>query len=372
MTAENNPFVKRQQKLSALLQRSGLDALVLNPGPSLTYMTGLDFHLMERPVVGVFTVEKPPLLILPELETQKVTKLDYPIEYSVFGEDPATWPGIYSQAFQNFTGAKIGIEYIQLRLLEYRLLQTVLPDAMFVDAAETVGHLRMYKDETEIALMQRAVNIAQQALLATLPLIKVGMTEQEVASELVMQLLRNGSEGDFPFLPIVSTGPNGANPHATPSTRKLAAGDLLVIDYGARHNGYISDITRTFGIAEVSQDQEKIHKIVQQANTAARGLARPGISCSDVDDAARQVIEQAGYGELFTHRTGHGIGMEPHEGPYMRAGNPLLLEKGMTFTIEPGIYLPNEFGVRIEDNVVITEDGLHSLSTLPRELQIVG
>jgi Xaa-Pro dipeptidase len=241
-----------------------------------------------------------------------------------------------------------------------------------VDATEVVAQLRMYKDQTELDQMQTAVDIAEKALLAALPLVKIGMTEKELASELVMQLLRHGSEAELPFQPIVSTGPNGANPHAVPSERKLTAGDLVVIDYGARHNGYISDITRTFGIAEASPEQQKVHQVVQQANAAGRAAGKPGLPCSDVDQAARVVIEQAGYGEFFTHRTGHGIGMEAHEGPYIRDGNPMILEPGMTFTVEPGIYLPERFGVRIEDNMVVTDDGLHSLTRLQRELQIIG
>jgi Xaa-Pro dipeptidase len=372
MTADNNLFFQRQQKLSACLQQFGLDALVLNPGSSIKYLTGLDFHLMERPVIGVFTADAPPRIILPELETQKLKGLAYPVVYTTFGEDPTTWADIFTQALKDVPSTKVGVEHNQLRLLEYRLLQAALPEADFVDAGDTVAQLRMYKDQSEIALMQTAVDIAQDALKATLPLIKIGMTEKEVASELIMQLLRHGSDGELPFQPIVSTGPNGANPHATPSERKLAAGDLLVIDYSAGHKGYVSDITRTFGIAEVSPEQEKVHKTVQQANAAGREIAKPGLPCSYVDQATRQVIEQDGYGELFTHRTGHGIGMEPHEGPYIRAGNQLQLDTGMTFTIEPGIYLPEQFGVRIEDNVVITEDGLHSLTTLPRELRIIG
>jgi Xaa-Pro dipeptidase len=372
MTSDHTPFVQRQQKLSAVLQHAGLDALVLNPGPSLTYLTGLHFHLMERPVIGVFTANSAPLIILPELETQKLTSLDYDVESTSYGEDPATWPGIFSDALKAIPSTKIGVEHNQIRLLEYRLLQPALPDASFTDATETVSKLRMFKDQSEVAIMQTAVNIAQQALEATLPMIKVGMTEKEVASEIIIQLLRHGSEGELPFQPIVSTGPNGANPHATPTERKLAAGDLLVIDYGAAHQGYISDITRTFGIVEVSPEQEKVHQIVQQANAAGREIAKPGLPCSYVDQATRQVIEQAGYGEFFTHRTGHGIGMEPHEGPYIREGNSLQLDTGMAFTIEPGIYIPDQFGVRIEDNVVITKDGLHSLTTLPRELKIIG
>jgi Xaa-Pro dipeptidase len=216
------------------------------------------------------------------------------------------------------------------------------------------------------------VKIAQGALEAVIPEIKIGMTERELASELVMQLLRYGSESELPFAPIVSGGPNSANPHASPTERKLQAGDLLVVDWGAAHNGYISDLTRTFAVGEVDEEYKKIHKIVQDANAAGRTAAKPGVPCADVDKAARDVIEKSGYGKYFTHRTGHGIGMEGHEDPYMRGDNMQILEPGMAFTVEPGIYLPDRNGVRIEDNVVITETGADVLSDMPREIRVVG
>jgi Xaa-Pro dipeptidase len=372
MTQAENPIVKRQEKLAEILRQAGLDALILNPGPSLGYLTGIGFHLMERPVLGVFSPEQPVKIILPELETQKMVGLPFESSHTSYGEDPATWPGIFQQAVKHLAGRKIGVENNQMRLLEFRLLEAALPENVFRDAGDVVAKLRMYKDQTELEHMQKAVDIAEKALLAALPLVKVGMTEKELASELVMQLLRHGSGAELPFQPIVSTGPNGANPHAVPTEKKLAAGDLLVIDYGARHNGYISDITRTFAVVEASSEQQQVHQIVQQANAAGREIGKQGLPCSDIDRAAREVIEQAGYGEFFTHRTGHGIGLEAHEGPYIRDGNPRLLEPGMTFTIEPGIYLPERFGVRIEDNMVVSEDGLKSLTTLPRQLQMIG
>ena len=144
----------------------------------------------------------------------------------------------------------------------------------------------------------------------------------------------------MPFAPIVSGGPNAANPHAGPSERKLQAGDLLVVDWGAAYDGYISDLTRTFAVGEVDDEYKKIHTIVQAANAAGRAAGKPGVPCANVDKAARDVIENAGYGKYFTHRTGHGIGMEGHEEPYMRGDNMQLLEPGMAFTVEPGIYLP--------------------------------
>ena len=220
--------------------------------------------------------------------------------------------------------------------------------------------------------MRGAVKIAQDALEATLPQIKIGMTEKELSSELVVQLLKHGSEPEMPFAPIVSGGPNAANPHASPTERKLQAGDLLVVDWGATYDSYISDLTRTFAVGEVDEEYQKIHRIVQESNAAGRAAAQPGVPCANVDKAARDVIQKAGYGVYFTHRTGHGIGMEGHEEPYMRGDNMQLLEPGMAFTVEPGIYLPDRNGVRIEDNVVITETGADVLSGMPREIRVVG
>jgi Xaa-Pro dipeptidase len=259
-----------------------------------------------------------------------------------------------------------------MRLLEFGHIRAGAPEADFPDASDMVSRLRVRKDVEEITAMRQAVQIAQFSLEATIPLIKKGITEKEVAGELVVQLLRHGSQSGVPFTPIVSAGPNGANPHATPSDRKLQPGDLLVVDWGAAVNGYVSDLTRTFAVGEVDAEYQKIHKIVQEANIAGRAAARPGVPCANVDLAARTVIEQAGYGQYFTHRTGHGIGMEGHEDPYMRGDNMQLLEPGMAFTVEPGIYLPGRNGARIEDDVVITEDGAESLSDMPREIRVVG
>jgi Xaa-Pro dipeptidase len=365
-------LIERQKKLSAVMQTSGLDAIALNPGPSLTYLTGLHFHLSERPVVGLFSPSLPPRLVLPELEAAKLAGLAYDLDAFTYGEDPQSWPQRFAAALAGTGCDRIGMEDGSMRLLEYRLLQQALPSASLIDASATIASLRMFKDEIEIAAMQKAAEVAETALQALLPQVRIGMSELEISGRLLIEILRAGSLGELPFQPIVSTGPNGANPHATPSSRPLQNGDLLVIDFGASHQGYFSDITRTFAVGSFSKDQKAVYDTVLAANQAAHTLARQGISCSSVDQAARDVIEQAGFGEYFIHRTGHGLGMQGHEPPYIRAGNPMLLETGMTFTIEPGIYLPEQFGVRIEDDVVVTPDGLHSLTTFPRELQVIG
>jgi len=364
----------RFDQLNASLRTSDLDAVILNPGPTLTHLTGLHFHLMERPVVLLFAKDQDPAIVLPELELQKVASLPYKLQVFPYPENPSEWDNAFRKAAQvlGLDGKRIGVEPRQLRLLEFRHVKTGAPEADYPDASEVLSSLRLRKDQAEVEAMRRAVKIAQDALEATIPLIKIGMTEKELASELVVQLLRQGSEPEMPFAPIISGGPNAANPHASPSERKLQVGDLLVVDWGATYDGYISDLTRTFAVREVDDEYKKIHQIVQEANAAGRAAGKPGVPCANVDKAARDVIEKAGYGMYFTHRTGHGIGMEGHEEPYMRGDNMQLLEPGMAFTVEPGIYLPNRNGVRIEDNVVITETGADVLSDMPREIRVVG
>ena len=364
----------RFEKLNASLRTSDLDAVILNPGPTLTHLTGLRFHLMERPVVLMLAKDQVPVIVLPELELQKVASLPYDLQVFAYPENPSEWGEVFRKAAQRLglDGKRIGVEPRQLRLLEFRYVRDGAPEAEYPDASYVLSELRLRKDKSEVEAMRKAVRIAQDALEATIPSFKIEMTEKALAAELVTQLLKHGSDPELPFAPIVSAGPNAANPHASPSDRKLQAGDLLVVDWGAAYEGYISDLTRTFAVGEVDKEYGKIHKIVQEANAAGRAAAKPGVPCAAVDKAARDVIEQAGYGEYFTHRTGHGIGMEGHEEPYMRGDNMQLLEPGMAFTVEPGIYLPNRNGVRIEDNVVVTETGADVLSDMPREIRIVG
>ena len=360
--------------LSKSLLAAGLDALALTPGPSLVYLTGLHFHLMERPVLAFFTANSAPVLVLPELEMLKMKDLPFEVKPFPYGENPDDWDRVLLNAGRSLglEGKRIGIEPLHMRVLEFRKVQIIAGGTECPDATQVVGQLRLHKDADEVAAMRSAVKVAQAALAATIPTIKIGMTEKEIAAELVVQLLRHGSQPEMPFAPIVSSGPNSANPHAEPSDRNLRLGDLLVVDWGARVDGYISDLTRTFAIGKVDEEYRKIHQVVLEANAAGRAAALPGVPCALVDRTARNVIEKAGYGKYFTHRTGHGIGMEAHEDPYMRGDNMQLLEPGMAFTVEPGIYLPDRNGVRIEDNMVITESGAECLNDMKRELREVG
>jgi len=364
----------RINHLQQLMNQHKLDTIAINPGPTLTYLTGLHFHLMERPTVLLFQKGRQPLLILPELELPKIAEARIYLQTIPYGDDPSTWQEAFRKAFKHFDleGAKIGLEPTRFRYLEISYLQMAAPTASFVNAEQLFGQLRIQKDDEEINEMHRAIQIAQQALKATLPMIKAGISELEIAAELSINLLRKGSDSELPFQPIVSSGPNSANPHAAPSSRRLEAGDLLVIDWGARSNGYCSDLTRTFGIQHLDSEFVEIFTAVLNSNAAGRNAGKPGAPAGEVDKAARAVIESAGYGKFFTHRTGHGLGLEDHETPYIFSENSLLLTEGMTYTVEPGIYLPDRGGVRIEDNMVVTAEGSETLSDFPRELTLLS
>jgi Xaa-Pro dipeptidase len=364
-----------QQRLARLqegLAKCGLAALALNAGPSLGYLTGLHFHLSERPVLLLATPRGKPLLILPELEAGKLAASSGTFVAHTYGEDPATWGKAFAEALADLAldGGKIGVEPRQMRLLEYEFFRSA--GAEIVDGSSLLAALRARKDAAEIAALRQAVRIAEEALIATLPQLKIGLTEKEIATELLLQLFRHGSESSLPFPPIVSAGPNAANPHARPSNRPLAEGDLLVVDWGASFAGYFSDLTRTFAVGRVDAEARAIHQAVLDANRAGRLAGGPGVACAAVDRAARCCIEAAGYGPYFIHRTGHGLGIECHEEPYIRGDNQQLLAPGMVYTVEPGVYLPGRNGVRLEDDVLITASGAETLSGLGRELVTVG
>ncbi len=367
-------YADRAKTLLDAISEKELDAFAIIPSPTLFYLTGLSFHLMERPVVAIFHPAHQPILILPKLELSKAEGSPIDFGFYAYEEDETSRTSAFERAASALgkNRLRIGIEPLQMRAFELDLLKSVLPESTFIPSSEVTSQLRIIKDEGEIEAMRNAVSIAESAMENSLPLIRIGMTERELAAELMVQLLQCGSEPELPFSPIVASGPNSALPHAVPSERTLQQGDLLIIDWGARVEGYVSDLTRTFAIGEIEQALAQIYQVVKAANAAGFKAIRPGISCSEIDQAARSEIASAGFGKYFIHRTGHGIGLETHEGPYIREGNHELLVPGMTFTVEPGIYLPNKGGVRIEDNVLITHDGVESLSTFARELETIS
>ena len=364
----------RLEALIAQAEDHGLDFLALVPGPTLFHATGLTYFLSERPIVALLPVDAAPAVVVPEFEAGKARSLGYQT-FTYLDEDGPALAFHEACATLEVSNARIGVESLRMRLMEARLLERYAPEVEIVHADEIFGDVRMCKDESEIAAMRKAISVAESAFLSWLDELVVGMTEREASARLVGAILGSGADG-LAFGPIIAGGPNGGLPHATPGDRPFQAGDWVVVDWGARIDGYVSDLTRmlVFGkliIDTPGRDMVDIHRIVQAANQAGRSAVSPGIDAEQVDAAAREVIVQAGFGERFTHRCGHGLGLESHEPPYMVQGNMLKLRSGMTFTVEPGIYIEGVGGVRIEDNVVVTDQGSETLTTLSREPYII-
>jgi len=360
-----------RHNLAEKLSAHKLDMLAVIPGATMRHLTGLNFHLMERPTIAFFSKTEKPALLAPEFECSQVKN---PTAWQLFPwRDEEGVEGALAQcaAALKLDEQRIGVETLSMRVKEFRLLTFFAPQARIESADALIEALRVIKTPAEIENIQASVMMAERVLRDTLPLIKIGMTEKELAAELLLQLLRAGS-GTLPFDPLVQTGLTASSPHGAAGERTLTAGDLLVIDFCGRIDGYVSDITRTFAVGEILPKAQEIHQWVEKANAAGRALAAPGVSCEAVDRATRAVIEDGGYGKYFSHRTGHGIGLDAHEAPFIVKGNAKLLQTGMAFTIEPGIYLPNFGGVRIEDDMIITETGARSLSTFERTLMVVG
>ena len=368
---------ERKSRLATAATSAGLDGLLVNPGPTLTYLTGLDFHLMERPVVLFVNGQGDAAIVVPALELQKLDDLPFAAQAFSYDERTDTWPDAFGKAMESvgLLGAKIGGEARALRLLELEMVRQASQRrgiaTQVVPADGVVGEMRSRKDEAEVALIERAVRVAERAVSDALGMLEYGHTEQQLAQSLILNLLEGGSSLHLPFSPIVSFGENSANPHASPSQRALRRGDLILIDWGARIDGYVSDMTRVFAAGEVPDEVARIAEIVDDANAAGRAASVSGATAADVDRATRSVIERAGYGDQFVHRTGHGMGLEAHEEPYIRAGNDVPLLPGHCFTIEPGIYVSGLGGVRIEDDMIMEADGARSLTSLQRGLQTI-
>ena len=368
---EEQIYRSRLEALQRLQAANGVACVALVPGANLRYFAGLAMHLSERPTVAFLPAVGAPAVVIPGLEAPAArAHLANDVRLFTYRDEEG-----HEQAFHQvaaelaLAGQTIGVEYLAMRLLEMRRIEQAAPGCQIVATEPWLPQLRMKKDSVELGYMRRAVGIAERALQRLLDerAIRPGRTERQVAADLQIALLQEGGQEEA-FAPIVVAGPNTAAPHAGPSDRPLEEGDLVILDWGATDQGYRSDITRTFVLGIPSAEMERIYDTVLAANQAGRLAARPGMPAQEVDRVARRSIALAGYGDYFLHRTGHGLGLETHEPPYVVEGNLDLLEPGMTFTVEPGIYVSGLGGVRIEDDVVITPDGAETLTTLPREL----
>lgn len=246
---------------------------------------------------------------------------------------------------------------------------TELSDVQLTDADDPIGRLRMVKDESEMSAIREAVRIADQAYKDISSFVEPGMTEHEVATELDCFMRKAGAEKEA-FDALVASGPRSALPHGKPTERRISAGELILLDFGAKWHGYHSDITRTVVLGKADSRQREIYDIVLEAQAAGIAAVRPGIAGGEVDAAARKIIENKGYGEYFGHGLGHGLGLDIHDGRILAKNSEIILQAGMVVTVEPGIYIPGWGGIRIEDDVVVTESGSEVLTTSPRTIEL--
>jgi Xaa-Pro aminopeptidase len=357
--------VTRIERAAAAAADVGLTGLLAAPGPDLLYLTGYTpTAVTERLTLLVVAAGRDPVLVLPGFERADAGDADVEFLEWSDGEDPYAAAASLLQP-----GGRYAISDA-CWALHALALQDAAPAAAFASMTAALPLLRAVKDADELARMAAAGAAADATFADILRVPFAGRRERDVAADLARLLVEHGhASADFT---IVGSGPNGANPHHGAGERVIAAGDAVVLDFGGTFDGYGSDTTRTVHVGEPSAEHLRVHEVVRAAQQAGFEAVRPGSACQDVDRAARAVIEEAGYGELFTHRTGHGIGVTVHEPPYIVEGETQPLVAGMCFSIEPGIYVPGEFGVRIEDIVAVTADGGRRLNDSPREPQVVG
>ncbi|SDT74038.1 Xaa-Pro aminopeptidase [Streptomyces sp. TLI_053] len=367
-TAED--YRTRLDRATAAATAAGLAGLVVAPGPDLVHLTGYrPTAVTERLTALVLTAGREPVLIVPALERPDAERAEGAPAVRLLdwtdGQDP------YATAVPLLDPAgRYGVSdnTWAMHLLG---LQSALPGAGWTSLTETLPMLRAVKGPDELERLAAAGGAADAAYRGILEVEFAGRRETDVAADLSALLIQYGhSQVDFT---VVGSGPNGANPHHEAGERIIEAGDTVVLDFGGLKDGYGSDTTRTVHVGtDVPDEVRKVHDVVRQAQQTAFEAVRPGVACQEIDRIARRVITEAGYGDYFIHRTGHGIGITTHEPPYLVEGEQQPLVPGMCFSIEPGVYLPGRFGVRIEDIVTVTEQGGRRFNNTPHELGIVS
>ncbi|MBC6450642.1 M24 family metallopeptidase [Actinokineospora xionganensis] len=359
----------RLDKARAAAAAVGVDALVIAPGTDLAYLLGATGSSFERLSCLVVTPGEA-VLVVPKLEAPgyadaPADALGVRVATWVDGEDPyALVAGLLGDAGQVAVGDV-------LPALHVLALRDALPGARQVLAGPVVGELRMRKDAAEVDALRKAGAAIDRVHARMGEWLRAGRTEREVGADIAAAIIEEGHVA-AEFV-IVGSGPNGASPHHDLSDRVIEAGDVVVVDIGGPiAEGYNSDSTRTYAVGEPRDaDVRETYAVLQRAQRAAVEFIRPGVTAEQVDAVCREIIAGAGFGEFFIHRTGHGIGLDVHEHPYIVAGNPLVLEEGMAFSVEPGIYQPGRWGARIEDIVVVTADGVEPVNTRPHDLVVL-
>jgi Xaa-Pro aminopeptidase len=367
--------VERVHAARATADELGVDVVVVTPGSDLRYLCGYDAHAMERLTALVVPRRGEPLLVVPRLEAPMVEASPagaLGLDVLAWDETDDPFARLAAEATARLGGAPARVAVGNRTWAEHALgVQRALPGAVLELASPVLDRLRMVKSPAEVEELALAGAAIDRVHARMAEWLRVGRTEAEVGADIAAAILAEGHVGvDFT---IVGSGPNGASPHHELSARRIEDGDVVVVDIGGQTaTGYRSDSTRTYAVGRApGGDVGEWYAVLQAAQEAATAAVRPGVPCEAIDAVARDLITEAGWGEHFIHRTGHGIGLDSHEAPYVVAGNDLPLGAGMAFSIEPGIYLAGRCGARIEDIVVCTDDGVRPLNERPRDLAVL-
>jgi len=362
-------YERRIERLRARMADIGVASLVVAPGSDLRYLTGYDALPLERPTLLVVRGDGMVAMIAPQLERPRVEQevLLGSFDLHAYGE--------HDDALE-LAGRVIAADADALIALGDQMwtaftlgLQRALPGRRWGSAADVVTPLRAVKDAEELTRLA-AVGRAIDAVHRRVPdVLRAGRTERDVARDLAAMIRE---EHDTVSFVIVAAGPNSASPHHEPGHRLIERGDAVVVDIGGTLHGYCSDMTRTYAVGHAPGEFAAAHEVLEAAQAAAVTAVRPGATAGEVDAAARDVLTAAGLGEAFVHRTGHGIGLDTHEPPWILGGSPVELVPGMTFSVEPGFYLDARFGARIEDIVAVTADGVDALNVVEHGLVVVS
>ncbi|MDA5397668.1 M24 family metallopeptidase [Hoeflea prorocentri] len=363
-----NTIADKINALRSRMAEESVDLIAIGPGAHMKWLLGFYPHPDERPCL-LFVSRTAETFLMPAMNAEG-TRQETDIGFHTW--DDADGPDAALKAALSEIGAEGARNVVvdeAMRADFALLVLDALPGAVHSFTGATLGALRMRKGDDEYRELKKNALLADEAMKAAFAAARPGMSEIELADVISQSFIANGAR---PLFRIVGTGGNGAFPHHHTGETVIQAGDVIVIDIGAQAGNYPSDITRSVVVGDAPDDYDKVHAIVDSAVKAAMGAAKPGVKARDVDAAARKVIADAGYGEYFVHRTGHGMGIEVHEPPYITSTSDTVLEEGMVFSIEPGIYLPGRFGIRLEDIVILRADGPEILSELPRDAHKVS
>src|SRR5665648_3092 len=357
-------------KLCELMVKNNVDAMMIGPSVDLKFLTDFNPSICERFQAFFILSNGECFYISPQLYLEEAEKcLDNRTEIFMWMDSDIFLDAIeVARHKYHLNGKTIAINNA-IRGIDLIDIKKIL-NAKFINGHDILEMLRVVKDESEIEKLKKAAKLADEVMGETINCICPGITERGIKKKIEELFMQKGADG-LSFEPIIASGPNSSMPHYCEDSRVIQKKDIIILDLGCKYKGYCSDISRTVFVGEITDEEKKVYDIILRANKAGEEIAKQGVKAEDVDKASRDIIKSEGYGQYFLNRTGHGIGISVHEAPYIRTGNKQRLEKGMVFSVEPGIYMQNKFGMRIEDIVVIGVDGPEVLNNFTKEIVVI-